>query len=247
VGPVGDTERTRAPARRPRVVLLDVFETMLQVDALRSRYVDVGRPAHEWELFFTRTLRDGMALTLAGAALPFGEVARAALRTTARHTLSEQALDHVLGGFRELPPHPDVEPALMALARARIPAYAFTHGTAAVASDALDGAGLRSYLRGVLSCEEIHAFKPPVRVYDWACRQVDAPADRVALLAAHSWDVHGAVRAGLVGGLATRLEGAVPETVARPHVAAERLDVVVDRLLAPDLIAAICPLRKAGC
>ena len=222
----------RAAARRPRVVLLDVFETMLQVDALQGRFVDVGRPGHEWELFFTRTLRDGMALTLAGGARPFGEVARAALRTTVRHTLSEQALDHVLGGFRELPPHPDVEPALASLARARIPAYAFTHGARQVASDALDGAGLRSYLRGVLSCETVQAFKPPARVYEWACRQVDAPPERVALVAAHSWDVHGAVRAGLLGGLATRLEGAVPDTVALPHVSAERLDVVIDRLLA---------------
>ncbi|WP_296377066.1 HAD-IA family hydrolase [Pseudonocardia sp.] len=228
----GDIDRMRAPARRPRVVLLDVFETMLQVSDLGSRFVDVGRPAYEWELFFTRTLRDGMALTLAGAARPFCEVARAALRTTVRHTLSDQALDHVLNGFRELPPQPDVEPALAALARARIPVHAFTHGAAQVACDALDKAGLRTYLRSVLSAEEIQAFKPPVRVYQWACRQVDAPVDRVALVAAHSWDVHGAVRAGMVGGLATRLEGAVPDTVARPHVAAERLDVVVDRLLA---------------
>ncbi|MCW2716954.1 MAG: Haloacid dehalogenase [Pseudonocardia sp.] len=228
----GGTDPTRAAARRPRVVLFDVFETMLQVSELQHRFVDVGRPPHEWEVFFTRTLRDGMALTLAGGVRPFGEVARAALRTTVRHTLSEQALDYVLAGFRELPPHPDVEHALVMLARARVPAYAFTHGAASVACDALDGAGLRTYLRGVMSCESIHAFKPPARVYHWACQQVDAPADRVALVAAHSWDVHGAVRAGLLGGLATRLEGAVPDVVARPHVAAERLDVVVERLLA---------------
>jgi 2-haloacid dehalogenase len=228
----GGTDRTRAAARRPRVVLFDVFETMLQVSELQHRFVDVGRPPHEWEVFFTRTLRDGMALTLAGGVRPFGEVARAALRTTVRHTLSEQALDYVLAGFRELPPHPDVEHALVMLARARVPAYAFTHGAASVACDALDGAGLRTYLRGVMSCESIHAFKPPARVYHWACQQVDAPADRVALVAAHSWDVHGAVRAGLLGGLATRLEGAVPDVVARPHVAAERLDEVVERLLA---------------
>jgi 2-haloacid dehalogenase len=228
----GQPDRLRAPARRPRAVLVDVFETMLRVDALRSRFVDVGRPEHEWELFFTRTLRDGMALTLAGAVRPFAEVARAALRTTTRHSLAEEALDHVLAGFRELPPYPDVEPALQALAKAKIPAYAFTHGTGATARDALDAAGLRTYLRGVLSCEEIRSFKPPARVYHWACHQVDEPGDRVALLAAHSWDVHGAVRAGLVGGLATRLEGAVPDVVVRPHVAAERLDEVVDRLIA---------------
>lgn len=225
-------DHLRAAARRPRAVLIDVFETMLQVDALRSRFVDVGRPEHEWELFFTRTLRDGMALTLSGGAQPFADVARAALRTTTGHKLSEAALDHVLGGFRELPPHPDVEPALMALARARVPAYAFTHGTEATARDALDRAGLRTYLRGVLSTENIHVFKPPRRAYHWACHQLDVPAERVALVAAHSWEVHGAVKAGLVGCLATRLEGAVPAVVASPHVVGKRLDEVVIRLLA---------------
>lgn len=225
-------DRMRAPDRRPRVVLFDVFETMLQVEALRSRFVDVGWPEHDWEVFFTRSVRDGMALTLAGGVRPFADVARAALRTTTRHTLSEEALDHVLAGFRELPPYPDVEPALRALARARIPCYAFTHGAAEMASDGLDRAGLRTYLRGVLSTEEIRSFKPPARAYNWACQQVDAPADRVALVAVHSWDTHGAVRAGLVAGFATRLEGAVPDVVARPHVVAGRLDQVVDALIA---------------
>jgi 2-haloacid dehalogenase len=218
----GPAERERAPDRRPRVVLFDVFETILRVEALASRFVEVGRPAHEWEAFFLRTLRDGMALSLAGASPPFGTVARAALRTTTGHRLPEAALDHVLAGFRELPAHPDVEPALVELATARVPTYAFTHG----------GAGLRAYLRGVFSAEEISSFKPPARVYDWACRTVDCPRERVALVAAHSWDVHGAVRAGLVGGLATRLEGRVPDIVERPHVAAERVDQVVDGLLA---------------
>jgi 2-haloacid dehalogenase len=137
----------------------------------------------------------------------------------------------VLDGFSELPPHPDVEPGLMSLARARVPAFAFTHGDPAVASAALDRAGLRTYLRGVLSTEEIRAFKPPTRVYHWACRQVEVPAERVALVSAHSWDVHGAVRAGLLGGLVTRLEGWVSDVVQGPHVAAERFDGVVDRLL----------------
>jgi 2-haloacid dehalogenase len=221
----------RAADRRPRAVLVDVFETLLRVDALRERFVDVGRPEYECELFFTRTLRDAMALTLAGGVRPFAEVARAALRTTTGHTLSDPALDHVMDGFRALPPHEDAEPALMALARAKIPAFAFTHGSPTAARDALDAAGLRTYLRGLLSTEEIHSFKPPARVYHWACQRAEVPADRVALIAAHSWDVHGAVRAGLIGGLATRLEGRVPDTIVRPHVAAERLDDVVKQLL----------------
>lgn len=220
----------RAPARRPRVVLLDVFETVLRVDALGKRFVDVGRPAEEAQLFFARTLRDGMALTLAGDAPPFGEVARAALRTLAAE-LSTEAAEHVLGGLRELPPHPDVEPALLAMTRARVPVYGFTHGDPAVAAAALDRAGLRTYLREVLSTQAVRAFKPAPRTYRWACGKLDSPPERTALLAAHSWDVHGAVRAGLVGALATRLEGRVPEVVDPPHVTAERLDDAVIRLL----------------
>jgi 2-haloacid dehalogenase len=227
---VETTAGGRAPGRRPRVVLVDVFETMLRVDALRSRFVDVGRPGDEVSLFFARTVRDGMALTLAGPAPPFLDVARAALRTVAG-TLSAEAVEYVLAGLCELPPHPDVEPALMALARARVPAYAFTHGDPVVATAALDRAGLRTYLREVLSTEAVHAFKPAPQVYRWACERVDSPPERTALLAANSWDVHGAIRAGLVGAFATRLEGRVSEVTRRPHVIAERLDDTVIRLL----------------
>jgi 2-haloacid dehalogenase len=223
-------ERTRA--RRPKVVLFDVFETMLQLEGLRSRFVDVGRPEHELELFFARTLRDGMALSLAGSSPPFAEVARSALITTTGRMLSEEAVLYVLAGFEELPPHLDVEPALMLLANAGVPAYALTHGSAQVAAKALDKAQLRSYLRGVLSTEQLATFKPPARVYEWACRQVNGVPPTTALVAAHSWDVHGAVRAGLLGGFVTRLEGGMSDVVAAPHVVAEHLDEVVERLLA---------------
>lgn len=231
VSPVEPMHRGRAQARRPRVVLVDVFETMLRVDALKDRFVDVGRPAEEGALFFARTQRDGMALTLAGPAPPFLDVARAALRTLVGPALSAEAVDHVLAGLGELPPYRDVEPALMALARARVPTYGFTHGDPAAVTAALDRAGLRTYLREVLSTEAVQAFKPAPQVYRWACGQVDTPPDRTALLTANSWDVHGAIRAGLVGAFSTRLEGRVPEVTLRPHVIAERLDDTVIRLL----------------
>lgn len=227
---IGAPERTRA--RRPKLVLFDVFETMLQLEGLRPRFVDVGRPEHELELFFARTLRDGMALTLAGEAPPFEEVARSALITTTGRTLTEEAVLYILAGFEELPPHPDVEPALVTLANAGVPAYAFTHGPAEVTKKALDKAQLRSYLRGVLSTQQIASFKPPATVYQWACKQANAAHATTALVAVHSWDVHGAVRAGLLGGFATRHEGGMSDVIAAPHVVAENLDTVVERLLA---------------
>lgn len=219
------------PAARPQVVLFDIFETVLALEPLRDRLVEVGRPGHELELFFARLLRDAMALTLAGGVRPFAEVAEAALRTTTEHTLDDAAISHVIAGFKELTPHPDVEPAFRALADAGVPAYAFTHGSAEVAGAALERAGLLGYLREVLTSASIGSFKPPPRVYHWACEQVGTPRERTALVAAHSWDTHGALRAGLLAGYVTRLDGQLPAVFDRPHVVADTLDGVITGLL----------------
>ncbi|SFB21567.1 2-haloacid dehalogenase [Amycolatopsis marina] len=222
----------RAPARRPEVVLFDVFETLIRLEPLRERLAEVGRPGHELELFFARTLRDGMAYTLAGNAPPFRDVAAAQLAITSGYTLAPEQIEHVLAGFAELPAQPDAAPAVTLLSRAGVPCFAFTHGSATNAAKALERAGLRASFAGVLSAEEIHSFKPPPAVYHWACAQAGSRPDRTALVAVHSWDTNGAARAGLLTGLATRLEGGVPPTGERPHVTGERVDEVVAGLLA---------------
>jgi 2-haloacid dehalogenase len=221
-----------APARRPQVVLFDVFETCLQLEGLRPRFTALGRPGHELELFFARLLHQGMAMTLAGAAPPFAVVAADMLRRTSGRDLTDEQVASVLDGFRELPVHSDVEPAFRRLAEAGVPAYGFTHGSAEVACAALGGGGVRDLLAGVFSCAELEAFKPPARVYHWACAQVATPPARTALVAVHSWDVHGAVTAGLIGGFCERLEGRIPDGVARPHVTGPTLDEVVEGHLA---------------
>jgi 2-haloacid dehalogenase len=213
----------------PEVVLFDVFETLLRLDALRDRFVAVGRPPHELELFFARTLRDGMAYTLAGEAPPFRDVARAELAATCG--LGEDQIDHVLAGFAELPLQPDAVPAFDLLDEAGVPFYAFTHGSAKVVESALGNAGVLDRFAGVLSAEAIRSFKPPARVYHWACERAGSRRETTALVAVHSWDTHGAVRAGLLAGLATRMEGGVPAVVERPHVVAERVDEVIAGLL----------------
>lgn len=217
----------------PRVVLFDVMETVLRLEPLRRRFTDVGRPEHELELFFARSLRDGMAYTLAGDAPPFRELAQAQLRLTSG--LDDDSIAHVLRGFGELPPQPDVERALRLLADAGVPAYAFTHGSAELTRASMSRSPVFETIRDVLSTERLHSFKPPARVYHWACEQVGAAPAETALVAVHSWDTHGARRAGLLAGFATRLEGELPATADRPHVVADRLDEVVEGLLAlPD-------------
>ncbi len=59
-----------------------------------------------------------------------------------------------------------------------------------------------------------------------------AACARTALVAAHPWDTHGALRAGLLAGYVIRRHGEPPAVFDRPTIVADTLDGVVDGLLA---------------
>ena len=47
---------------RPHVVVLDVNETLSDLEPLRAAFQTVGLPGHLLETWFSSTLRDGFAL-----------------------------------------------------------------------------------------------------------------------------------------------------------------------------------------
>jgi 2-haloacid dehalogenase len=83
-----------------------------------------------------------------------------------------------------------------------------------------------------LSSEAIRAGKPAREAYLWAAGSCHVAPDRMALIAAHGWDVQGAQRAGLTGAWFPRSERTYPAVYDEPHVSAPDLARVVDALLA---------------
>ena len=65
---------------RPAVVAFDMIETLMSLEPLRERLTEAGQPAHLLEAWYTRTLRDGMALSATGDYATFTDVAEASLR-----------------------------------------------------------------------------------------------------------------------------------------------------------------------
>lgn len=220
--------------RRPRLVAFDVIETLMPLEPLRERFTDLGLPGGALETWFARTLRDGMALTAAGDYRPFRPVAEGALRAVAGRRADDAAVAHVMDGFAALPASPDAEPALRRLADAGVPAVCLTNGAAATTAAFLERAGLTGLVDRVISVEEVGRWKPPPIVYRHAAAVTGVPGDRIALVAAHAWDCHGAKRAGLSAGWVSRLEGRYGEVFEPPDVTGDDLVEVVDRLLALD-------------
>jgi len=213
----------------PEVVAFDVNETLVSLEPVRDRLVEVGQPPHALELFFARTLQHCFALATLEQWRPFRDVARAALRQST--PLDDDAVDHVLGAFAELPPQPDVEPAFAQLAGAGVRIVTFSHGPVATAAAMLERTGLGRYVEAVLSSEAVQCFKPARAAYLYACATCRVPPERMALVAAHAWDCHGARQAGLRTGWVSRLEGAVGAIYQPADVVGTTLTEVASGLL----------------
>lgn len=214
----------------PEVVAFDVNETLVSLEPVRDRLVEVGQPPHALELFFARTLQHCFALAALEQWRPFREVARAALRQST--PLDDDAVDYVFGAFGELPAQPDVAPAFARLAEAGVRIVTFSHGPLSTAAAMLERTGLDRYVEAVLSSEAVRCFKPARAAYLYACATCRVPPERMALVAAHAWDCHGARAAGLRTGWVSRLEGAVGAIYRPADVIGATLDEVALGLLA---------------
>jgi 2-haloacid dehalogenase len=188
-----------------RGVLLDVNETLLDMSGLQPAFDSLGLPDAR-PLWFARTLRNGFALAASGDCRSFADVARATLVSLDPARLKPGDADVILDAFTRLTPHPDVAPGLRMLADAGLPAMTLTVGDAEVVARIFDAQGLSDLVAGHLSAAEFGRWKPAAAPYLAGCLALGLSPRDVVMVAAHSWDVHGAHRAGLRTAWITRLE-----------------------------------------
>jgi 2-haloacid dehalogenase len=218
-------------SRSPAVVAFDVIETLMSLEPLREQLTEIGQPAHLLEHWYTRTLRDGLALSTTGDFVPFTDVAEAALRGLTGYTLSDEKVAQVMAGFGDLPAFPDALPAMTTLTEAGVRVACLTNGSAYLTSSFLNRTGLGSLVDRVVSVGEVYRWKPAQVVYLYAAEVLDVPPQRLALVAAHDWDCHGAKRAGLIAGWVSRKSGGFGAPFEPPDVVGEDLTEVASKLL----------------
>jgi 2-haloacid dehalogenase len=220
--------------RRPVAVAFDVIGTLMSVEPLRGRLTDIGQPAYLLDAWYTRTVRDGMALSVAGDFVAFPAVAESALRALAGYSISDEQVKHVMAGFSELPAFPDAVPAVTSLFESGIRIACLTNGPADLTASFVDRSGLGPMVERVISVGEVYRWKPAALVYLYAAEVLDVTPALLALVAAHDWDCHGAKRAGLTTGWASRGSAGFGAPFARPDVVGETLTEVAAGLLALD-------------
>ncbi|MGN6551879.1 MAG: haloacid dehalogenase type II [Pararhizobium sp.] len=209
---------------RPAVVAFDIIQTTFSLEALRPRLTAAGLPADSLESWFAGTLRDAFALDVTGVFKPFKAVARAGLTgLLAAAGRESAAADRIIEGFGALDPHPDAAPAMRALREGGIRIVALTNGSASVTRRLLERGGLTDFVERTVSIDDVGRWKPAREVYLHCAKAMETPPPRVALVAAHGWDIHGAARAGLMTGYVGRSAPPFPDVMDPPDVSASSL------------------------
>ena len=182
-----------------RIIVFDVNETLLDVGALAPQFERLFGNAGVGQEWFTNVVLYSQVTTIAGPYATFGTIAGAALdMTAAAHGLSLTPADRnaVLSGLVSLPPHADVQDGLRRLREAGFRLVTLTNSAPAAVEQQLKNAGISEYFERSFSVDEVRKFKPAPEVYRLVAEELHVEPSELRLVAAHAWDVLGAMREG---------------------------------------------------
>ena len=217
-----------------RVCVFDVNETLLALGALDPHFEAAFGDAGVRRAWFLQLLQSALVATVTGSYSDFGQVGGAALDMVAEREgldLSDGDRQKILGGMRELPPHPEVAESLDRLRDAGLRLATLTNSTQQVAQAQMENSGLRDYFEQILSADSVRRLKPAPEPYRMAAESLGVEVGQIRLVAAHAWDVAGALRAGCAAAFVARPGMVLDPLADRPGVVGADLREVADRIL----------------
>jgi 2-haloacid dehalogenase len=218
-----------------RVCVFDVNETLLDLGALDPHFQRAFGDEGVRQQWFAQFIQNAFVTTIIERYQPFGAVGAAALDMIAKRrgvTLSPDDRDAILNAIRTLPPHPEVREALERLRSAGVRLASLTNSTSEVATAQLTHAGLVDLFESILSADEVHRLKPAPEPYLYAARVMGVEASQVRLIAAHAWDIAGALQAGCAAAFVARPGMVLDPLAPQPEIVGSDLNEVVGQILA---------------
>jgi len=218
-----------------RVCVFDVNETLLDLAALDPLFERIFGDASVRRLWFNQMLQSAFVAIITDAYTTFGEAAGAALRMTEERQgvqISDEDRREILGGLRNLPPHPEVPDSLDRLREVGFRLATLTNSTQEIAEAQIENAGLSDRFEKILSADTAKRLKPAPAPYRMAARALEIPERGMRLVAAHAWDVAGALRAGCAAAFVARQP--FDPLVEQPDVVGDDLAEVADAIIAAE-------------
>jgi len=219
------------------IIAFDVNETLLDLRPLDALFEEAFGNAALRQQWFARMLQVAFVGGLTERYVDFTTAQHAALTMTARLQgveLADDDAQRIVDSMRTLPAHLDVPDALTRLKEEGFTLTTLTNSPLDVARDQMRHAGLADRFNATLSAHQVRALKPRREAYGLVASTFDVALDEVRLVAAHGWDVTGALAAGCAAAFVARPGQALIPIGDQPDIVGDDVAAVVDLVVARD-------------
>ena len=222
--------------RAPSVLVFDVTETLLDLQALRPLFQRIFGDAAMVDEWFSETILYSESATLTDTFTPFGQLGAGVLRMLGRiHnvTISDADVAELRKGLVSLPRHPDVPGSLRKLKAAGYRLATLTDSPASPDRGPLHAAGLADLFEQQFTAETVRRYKPAGETYQMVADAMGTPLSELCMIASHPWDLIGARTAGCSAALIQRV-GVAPLVVLglkQPQIIGPTLSEIAAQLI----------------
>ena len=192
----------------PSVLVFDVNETLIDIEALSPLLEQVLGDARALREWFGQLVMYSMTTALSGRYVDFFTLGQGVLRMLGEihgTPISDEDSDRIKQAMMTMPAHPDVADGLAMLRDNGFRLVTLTNSPPNPNGPSpLESAGLGGYFERQFSVDACRTFKPARDVYDYVCRELEVAPAECMMIAAHVWDTIGAQSAGFNAALITR-------------------------------------------
>ena len=167
------------------------------VQRLASHLGEAERIAQVWR---RKQLEYTFLVSLMGQYEDFWHLTRRALDyalESARVTLSEADIEHIMDAYHHLELFPDTKEGLQLMHSAGFRMIVLSNGTPDMLRALAENTGIAPYFEALVSVDQVRIFKPSPRVYQLAAEHFGCSIGEVWMVSSNAFDAVGAKVAGM--------------------------------------------------
>ncbi|MCC9137154.1 haloacid dehalogenase type II [Pontibacter silvestris] len=219
---------------RPALLLFDVNETLLDMSAMQKAINETFHNELAFKLWFSHLIQYALVENVTDTYHNFSEVGQAAMHMISEITgqhVSEAKQKELVEMVKSTQPHPDVIPGLEKLREAGFRMATLTNSPAKSSVPHLDAVGLKSFFEETFSVDSVEKFKPHSNPYQYVAEQMEVKIEDVMMVAAHGWDMAGALRTGARAAFISRPGQTLYPLAPEPELTVPTLTELAEKLI----------------
>lgn len=218
----------------PKVILFDVNETLMDMSPLKKKLNKLLDSKRGFRIWFGMLLQYSLVDNSTGQYHDFATIGNAVLdmaATAMGQKLVEKKKKEVLALMKQLEAHADIKEGLMMLKDAGFRLATLTNSPPQTLSGQLQHAGITDYFEHTLSVDAVGKYKPAPEPYHYAAQVLGVNPGDVMMVAAHGWDIAGALNAGLQAAFIARKGQALYPLAPKPKFTGSTLLDVAKKII----------------